>query len=85
MGTFCFWCIRIFEHILDRDLKFIYTESYEKILIDGIKINENGVSVLIIPDKEAPVFYVIGESYDKEKMMDAVEYWQKRVTYWRNL
>jgi len=61
------------------------TESYEKILIDGIKINENGVSVLIIPDKEAPVFYVIGESYDKEKMMDAVEYWQKRVTYWRNL
>jgi len=61
------------------------TESLNRILIDGIKLTKEDVHILIIPDKEAPLFYVISESYDEGKMIERVKYWGERVTYWRDL
>jgi mannose-1-phosphate guanylyltransferase/phosphomannomutase len=48
--------------------------------IDGIKIYLESGWVLVLPDIEAPLFHVYGESRDPATARSYVEHWSNRIT-----
>ncbi|MCS6808500.1 MAG: sugar phosphate nucleotidyltransferase [Bacteroidota bacterium] len=61
-----------------------YSEGKQRELIDGVKIFDNDVSILFLPDKERGIFHVTAEATDKSKAQQAAEYHIKLVEQWRD-
>ena len=55
------------------------TESYNRVLVDGIKIIKEMQTLLIIPHKAKPQFSIIGESYNKQEIQNEIRTWEKKI------
>jgi mannose-1-phosphate guanylyltransferase/phosphomannomutase len=61
-----------------------YSEGKERELIDGVKIFDDGGTVLFLPDKERGIFQVIAEAADADKAKTLAEEHIKLVEQWRD-
>jgi mannose-1-phosphate guanylyltransferase/phosphomannomutase len=61
-----------------------HSENMERQLIDGVKVFENGNSVLILPDKERAEFLVFAESDDTAAANKLASEYQQRIADWQN-
>ncbi len=59
-----------------------FSESYERILVEGVKLFKDDDSVLLYPDLEKPVFHIVGESDDYEKAVSLAKKFQSYVQNW---
>ncbi len=87
------------HHILKRNIKCPWeakgrvmrnlmkdSEQFERELVDGVKINIDGAptSVLLIPDKERPLFHINIESPDKSHCQKLLEEYEQKIISWRD-
>ncbi len=61
-----------------------YSDGLERELIDGVKIFNDGHSVLLLPDKERGEFNIVAEADDPESAKDIADQYQQRVQQWRD-
>lgn len=61
-----------------------YSEQMERQLIDGVKIFDNGRSVLLLPDRERAVFHVLAEADTDENAHRFAENYISLVEHWRD-
>ncbi len=59
-----------------------FSESFERQLVEGVKIFKDGDSVLLYPDLEKPVFLIVGESDEYEKAVTLAKKFQTYVQTW---
>lgn len=64
------------------------TESLRRDLVDGVKVyipdHQRGISVLLIPDKERPVFHISAEAQDQQAADRLALEYEKKVITWRD-
>jgi mannose-1-phosphate guanylyltransferase / phosphomannomutase len=64
------------------------TEGMRRDLVDGIKVyfekKTDGLSVLLIPDKERPLFHVSAEAEDQQTADRLVQQYEHKVIAWRD-
>jgi mannose-1-phosphate guanylyltransferase/phosphomannomutase len=64
------------------------SEGHRRDLVDGVKIyfdsRENGVSALLIPDKERPLFHINTEATDQQSAELLATEYEKKVIKWRD-
>lgn len=60
------------------------SEGKKRILVDGVKWYEDSVAILIIPDRERPLFYVYTESDDKQKAGEFLQKYTQLLKQWRD-
>jgi len=64
------------------------TEGKRRDLVDGIKVyfdgHGEGLSVLLIPDKERPLFHVSAEAEDQQTADRLVHQYEQKVIAWRD-
>ncbi len=60
-----------------------YTEGHERLLIDGVKIFMGDDWVLLIPDKERPLFHVVVETADRERSAQLAMEYERLVREWK--
>jgi mannose-1-phosphate guanylyltransferase/phosphomannomutase len=64
------------------------SENADRDLVDGIRIYFNGgaggSSVLLIPDKERPLFHISAEAGDQTTANDLVSRYEQKVIQWRD-
>ncbi len=87
------------HHILKRNIKCPWeakgrvmrnlmkdSERYDRELVDGVKIHvdTSSTSVLLIPDKERPLFHINIESPDKNRCQELLEEYEQKIISWRD-
>jgi mannose-1-phosphate guanylyltransferase/phosphomannomutase len=64
------------------------TEGLRRDLVDGVKVHfdndQRGISVLLIPDKERPLFHVSAEALDQQTADRLAREYEKKVITWRD-
>lgn len=60
-----------------------YSESKERLLIDGVKILDSGVTVLLVPDRELAAFTVTAEADDAATASKVRDQYSELVAEWR--
>jgi len=64
------------------------TEGLRRDLVDGVKVyldnEQRGISVLLIPDKERPLFHVSAEARDQQAADRLAREYEKKVITWRD-
>jgi len=64
------------------------TEGKRRDLVDGIKVyfenRAEGLSVLLIPDKERPLFHISAEAEDQQTADRLVHHYEQKVIAWRD-
>jgi len=61
-----------------------YSENHQRELVDGVKIFEDGNSILLLPDKEKAAFLVHSESKDLDLAMKMTKKYTDLVKQWRS-
>ena len=62
------------------------SERFDRILIDGVKIqvDDSPTTVLLIPDKERPLFHINIESPEKNRCQQLLEEYEHKIIAWRD-
>lgn len=64
------------------------TEDHRRDLVDGVRVypkdNGNGVSILLIPDKERPLFHINVEASDQATADSLANQYERKVIKWRD-
>lgn len=65
------------------------TETYRRDLVDGVKVyfdgqQQDAVSVLLIPDKERPLFHINSEAREQRTADNIANQFEKKVIRWRD-
>jgi mannose-1-phosphate guanylyltransferase / phosphomannomutase len=62
------------------------SEQFKRELIDGVKIHidDQPTTVILIPDKERPLFHVNIESPDKNRCQQLLEEYEQKIITWRD-
>jgi mannose-1-phosphate guanylyltransferase/phosphomannomutase len=64
------------------------SEHSDRDLVDGIKIyfngGNNGASVLLIPDKERPLFHISAEAGDQNAASELASRYEQKIIRWRD-
>lgn len=60
-----------------------YTEGRERLLVDGVKVFSGGDWVLLIPDKERPLFHVVVETAERERSAQLALEYERLVREWK--
>ncbi len=60
------------------------SEGKRRLLVDGVKIYEDGAAVLIIPDRERPVFYVFAEADTEQEAQQYLRRYTALLKKWRD-
>jgi mannose-1-phosphate guanylyltransferase / phosphomannomutase len=62
------------------------SERYSRELVDGVKIriNDDPTTVLLIPDKERPLFHINIESPDKNRCQTLLQEYEEKIMAWRD-
>jgi mannose-1-phosphate guanylyltransferase/phosphomannomutase len=64
------------------------SEGKRRDLVDGVRIYfddpDDGISALLIPDKERPLFHINTEAHKKETAEQLALEYEKKVTQWRD-
>jgi mannose-1-phosphate guanylyltransferase/phosphomannomutase len=83
-GVNCSWELKgkVMRNIMQ------YTQDLRRDLVDGVKVHFDGdpdrVSVLLIPDKERPLFHVVAEARGQEAADAAADEYERRIVQWRD-
>jgi mannose-1-phosphate guanylyltransferase / phosphomannomutase len=87
------------HHIVKRNIKCAWeakgrvmrnlmkdSEQYRRELIDGVKIliDDSPTTVLLIPDKERPLFHINIESPDKSHCQQLLDEYEQKIISWRD-
>lgn len=87
------------HHILKRNIKCAWeakgrvmrnlmkdSEQFKRELIDGVKIHIDSAptTVLLIPDKERPLFHINIESPNKDRCTQLLEEYEQKIISWRD-
>lgn len=59
-----------------------FTEHLSRVLIDGITVNEDNATIVLLPDKERPAFVVAVEADSEEKAQQVAELYKQHIMYW---
>ena len=59
-----------------------FTEQLSRVLIDGITVNDNGATIVLLPDKERPAFVVAVEAETEEHANQVAELYKEHIMYW---
>ncbi|MFN4903068.1 MAG: sugar phosphate nucleotidyltransferase [Ignavibacteria bacterium] len=59
-----------------------FTEHLSRVLIDGITVNEDNATIVLLPDKERPAFVVAVEADSEEKAQHVAELYKQHIMYW---
>ncbi len=60
-----------------------YSEGSERLLVDGVKIFMGADWVLLIPDKERPLFHIVVETADRERSAQLALEYERLVREWK--
>ncbi len=61
------------------------TDGKIRELVDGVRLHlDQGGSVLLVPDKERPLFHIDAEALDTETATRVAEQYEHRVIQWRD-
>jgi mannose-1-phosphate guanylyltransferase/phosphomannomutase len=60
-----------------------HSESRQRQLLDGVKIFLGDNWVLLIPDKERPLFHIIFESDDNDSALQLAREYERLVREWK--
>jgi len=62
------------------------SEKFDRELVDGVKINidDRPTSVLLIPDKERPLFHINIEAPEKDRCQQLLEEYEQKIIAWRD-
>jgi len=61
------------------------TDGKKRELVDGVRLHlDQGGSVLLVPDKERPLFHIDAEAFDAENATRIAEHYEHRVIQWRD-
>ncbi len=60
-----------------------HTEGRKRLLIDGVRITEEGGSVLFIPDKEKAYFYIQSEAKTEEEAVQLNKKYKELMDQWK--
>jgi mannose-1-phosphate guanylyltransferase/phosphomannomutase len=64
------------------------TEPFRRDLVDGVKVylegSDGGASVLLIPDKERPLFHISSEARDQATAERLASEYEQKVIHWRD-
>lgn len=64
------------------------SEGKQRDLVDGVKVHlqHNGqrASVLLLPDKERPLFHINAEAPDKSVADDLANQYERKIIHWRD-
>ncbi len=76
----CSWELKgtIMRHLIED------TASDNRELIDGVKINRNGSSIMILPDADAALFHVSAEAHTEKEAKDLVHSFVEKIKKWQN-
>ena len=61
-----------------------HSENMKRQLIEGVKVFVDDESVLMLPSKEHPIFYVYGESSDFEKAVNITQKYANLISQWKD-
>jgi phosphomannomutase len=65
-----------------------HTQGLRRDLVDGVKVyfdgDPNRVSVLLIPDKERPLFHVVAEARGQEAADATADEYERKIVQWRD-
>lgn len=75
----CPWELK--GRVMRRAMEF--SEGRERLLIDGVKIFMGDDWVLLIPDKERPLFHVVVETADRERSAQLALEYERLVREWK--
>jgi mannose-1-phosphate guanylyltransferase/phosphomannomutase len=75
----CSWELKgtIMRHLIED------TEGKNRELIDGVKITQNGTSVMILPDAEMALFHVTAEAENEKKAQELVTAYVDKIKKWQ--
>ena len=59
-----------------------FTENMDRILIDGITVNNSDSTIVIFPDKERPAFIVAVEASSDSDAMNIANQYKQLITSW---
>lgn len=74
---------KIMRHIMRE------TEQYKRELVDGVRVTfdgtrTDGISVLLLPDKEQPIFHIMAEGYTQEGARALADEYEQHLIRWRD-
>jgi mannose-1-phosphate guanylyltransferase / phosphomannomutase len=87
------------HHMLKRNIKCAWeakgrvmrnimkdSERFDRELVDGVKIriDDAPTTILLIPDKERPLFHINIESPDKNRCQELLEEYEQKIIAWRD-
>jgi mannose-1-phosphate guanylyltransferase/phosphomannomutase len=61
-----------------------HSDGMERLLVDGVRISKDGVTVLLAPDKEEALFTVTAEADDPEVAAATRDLYAEHVSRWRD-
>ena len=75
----CSWEMKgtIMRHLIED------TANEKRDLIDGIKVNLNGSSIMILPDADMAIFHVTAEAENEKKAQDLVAAYVDKIKKWQ--
>jgi mannose-1-phosphate guanylyltransferase/phosphomannomutase len=75
----CSWEMKgtIMRHLIED------TEKLQRELIDGVKITQNGSSVMILPDADLAFFHVTAEAETEKTAKDLVDSYVEKIKKWQ--
>ena len=59
------------------------TSNQKRELIDGVKISDNGCSVMILPDADMALFHVTAEAENEKKAQELVVAYVDKIKKWQ--
>ena len=59
------------------------TANDKRELIDGVKINRNGSSIMILPDADAALFHVSAEAHTEKEAKELVASFVEKIKKWQ--
>jgi mannose-1-phosphate guanylyltransferase/phosphomannomutase len=83
-GVNCSWELKgkVMRNIMQ------HTQGLKRDLVDGVKVYFEGdpgkVSVLLIPDKERPLFHVVAEARGQETADAVADDYERKIVGWRD-
>ena len=67
----------VMRHAMD------YSENKQRMLIDGVRIMDGNVTVLLLPHKEEELFVVMAEADDEKSAQQQCDHFAHLITHWR--
>lgn len=61
-----------------------HSEGMQRLLVDGVRVSKDGVTVLLAPDKEEALFTITAEADSADQARSTRDTYAELVTQWRD-